>query len=221
MGIFSRFSDIINANINTMLDKAEDPKKLVRLLIQEMEETLVELRANAAKHIAERKTLEASLTKAKANVKDWAAKAELALSKGREDLARSALLQKQQSTEQVDALEEELVRYNDALSTTDADASRLEQKMVEARTRQQSLLARKQQAQTRLKVKKQLNSNKVEDALIRFEHFEKKIEAIESEIESYDVGNKDAQSVEAQFKQMERDESIDNELAQLKQKLAS
>ena len=221
MGIFSRFSDIINANINTMLDKAEDPKKLVRLLIQEMEETLVELRANAAKHIAERKTLEASLAKAKANVKDWAVKAELALSKGREDLARSALLQKQQSTEQVDALEEELVRYNDALSTTDADASRLEQKMVEARTRQQSLLARKQQAQTRLKVKKQLNSNKVEDALIRFEHFEKKIEAIESEIESYDVGNKDAQSVEAQFKQMERDESIDNELAQLKQKLAS
>lgn len=221
MGIFSRFSDIINANINTMLDKAEDPKKLVRLLIQEMEETLVELRANAAKHIAERKTLEASLAKAKANVKDWAAKAELALSKGREDLARSALLQKQQSTEQVDALEEELVRCNDALSTTDADASRLEQKMVEARTRQQSLLARKQQAQTRLKVKKQLNSNKVEDALIRFEHFEKKIEAIESEIESYDVGNKDAQSVEAQFKQMERDESIDNELAQLKQKLAS
>jgi len=221
MGIFSRFSDIVNANINTMLDKAEDPKKLVRLLIQEMEETLVELRANAAKHIAERKTLEASLAKAKNSVKDWAAKAELALSKGREDLARSAIVQKQQASEQEATLEEELTRYNDALSSSTEDATRLEQKMAEARVRQQSLLARKQQAQTRLKVKKQLNSNKVEDALIRFEHFEKKIDAIESEIESYDIGRKDEQSVKAQFEQMERDEAIENELAQLKQKMAS
>lgn len=221
MGIFSRFSDIINANINSMLDKAEDPKKLVRLLIQEMEETLVELRANAAKHIAERKTLEASLAKAKANVNDWSAKAELALSKGREDLARSALVQKQQSSEQVTTLEEELSRYNDALNNADTDASRLEQKVAEARTRQQALLARKEQAQTRLKVKKQLNCTKVDDALIRFEHFEKKIEALESEVESYDLGSNSEQSVEAQFKQMEREESIENELAQLKQKMAS
>lgn len=221
MGIFSRFSDIVNANINTMLDKAEDPKKLVRLLIQEMEETLVELRANSAKHIAERKTLEASLAKAKASVKDWGAKAELALSKGREDLARSALVQKQQASEQEVALDEELAKYNDALSSANEDATRLELKMAEARTRQQSLLARNQQAQTRLKVKKQLNSNKVEDALIRFEHFEKKIDAIESEIESYNIGSQDEKSVEAQFKQMEREDSIDTELAQLKQKMAS
>jgi phage shock protein A len=221
MGIFSRFSDIVNANINSMLDKAEDPKKLVRLLIQEMEETLVDLRANAAKHIAERKTLETSLAKAKNSIKDWAAKAELALSKGREDLARSALLQKQQASEQETALEEELTRYNDVLSTSHDDATRLEQKMVEARVRQKSLLARKEQAQTRLKVKKQLNSTKVEDALIRFEHFEKKIESIESEIESYDIGRKDEQSVQAQFEKMERDESIELELAELKQKIAS
>jgi len=221
MGIFSRFSDIVNANINTMLDKAEDPKKLVRLLIQEMEETLVELRSNAAKHIAERKTLEASLAKAKSSVKDWAAKAELALSKGREDLARSAIVQKQQASEQEATLEDELTRYNDALSSSTEDATRLEQKMAEARVRQKSLLVRKAQAQIRLKVKKQLHSNKVEDALIRFEHFEKKIDAIESEIESYDIGRKDEQSVKAQFEQMERDEAIENELAQLKQKMAS
>lgn len=221
MGIFSRFSDIVNANINAMLDKAEDPKKLVKLLIQEMEETLVELRSNTAKHIAERKSIEASLTKTKVSITDWTAKAELALSKNREDLARSALLQKQQAVEQVSVLEEELNKYNDSLTSANEDASRLEQKMVEARLRQKSLLARKQQAQTRLKVKKQLNSHKVEDALIRFEHFEKKIELIESEIESYDIGGTDEQSVAQQFKTMEREASIDSELEQLKQRLAS
>jgi len=204
-----------------MLDKAEDPKKLVRLLIQEMEETLVELRSNAAKHIAERKTLEMNLANAKKSVSDWAEKAEIALTKDREDLARSALNQKQQAVEQEKLLEEELARYNDALDSSNEDAIRLEQKMVEARLRQKSLLARKVQAQTRLKVKKQLSSNKVEDALIRFESFEKKIELIESEVESYDLGMADEQSVAAQFKQMEREESIDSELALLKQKMAS
>jgi len=220
MGIFSRFSDIVNANINSMLDKAEDPKKLVRLLIQEMEETLVELRSGAAKHISERKTLEAQIGKAKAHVADWANKAELALSKGREDLARSAIEQKQQLSEQLDNLEQELVRYNEVLDSVHGDAARLEQKMAEARVRQQSLLARKQQAVTRLKVKKQLDSQKIDDALVRFEHFEKKIEALESEVESYELGDKEA-SVEQQFKQMERDDAIDSELAKLKQKLAS
>jgi len=220
MGIFSRFSDIVNANINSMLDKAEDPKKLVRMLIQEMEETLVELRSGAAKHISERKTLEAQIKKTRANVSDWASKAELALSKGREDLARSAIEQKQQASEQLDNHEQELARYNEVLDSVHSDAARLEQKMAEARIRQQSLLARKEQAVTRLKVKKQLDSKKIEDALVRFEHFEKKIEALESEVESYDIGDKEA-TVEQQFKQMERDDAIESELTKLKQKLAS
>ena len=152
MGIFSRFSDIINANINAMLDKAEDPKKLIRLLIQEMEETLVELRCGAAKHIAQRKELEAQLNRARQQVNDWTAKAELAISKGREDLARSALVQKQQIAEQAEIYQAELDRYNTAIESASEDASRLEQKMSEARARQKSLMARHTQAKRGLKL---------------------------------------------------------------------
>jgi phage shock protein A len=219
MGIFSRFSDIINANINAMLDKAEDPKKLVRLLIQEMEETLVELRCGAARHIAQRKELEAQLNSAKQGVNDWTAKAELAITKGRDDLARSALTQKQQVVEQVEIYQAELERYNAALESTSEDASRLELKINEARARQQSLMARHAQAKTRVKVKQQLNSHKTDDAILRFEHFEKKVIELESEVESYELGQE--LSIEAQFKQMERDDAIEQQLAELKQKVAS
>lgn len=220
MGIFSRFSDIINANINAMLDKAEDPKKLVRLLIQEMEETLVELRSGSAKHIAQRKHLQAQLGRAKVNFSGWESKAELAISKGREDLARSALIQKQQVGEQIAIFEEELTRYNTALESAGDDAARLEQKIYEARARQQSLMARHTQAKTRIKVKEQLTSHKIDDAILRFEHFEKKVVDLESQVESYELGQSE-QSVEAQFKQMERDDSIEQQLAELKQKVAS
>ncbi|NRA69979.1 MAG: phage shock protein PspA [Gammaproteobacteria bacterium] len=220
MGIFSRFSDIINANINAMLDKAEDPKKLIRLLIQEMEETLVELRSGAAKHIAQRKQLEAQLQRANSQLIDWAVKAQLAVNKGRDDLARSALIQKQQAAERVATLEQDLDRYNVALSSATEDATRLEQKMQEARTRQQALMARHTQAKTRIKVKEQLASHKIDDAILRFESFEKKVVALESEVESYELGQSE-QSVAAQFKQMEQDDAIEQQLNELKQRVAS
>ena len=220
MGIFSRFSDIINANINAMLDKAEDPKKLIRLLIQEMEENLVELRSGAAKHIAQRKQLEAQLQRANSQLIDWAVKAQLAVNKGRDDLARSALIQKQQAAERVATLEQDLDRYNVALSSATEDATRLEQKMQEARTRQQALMARHTQAKTRIKVKEQLASHKIDDAILRFESFEKKVVALESEVESYELGQSE-QSVAAQFKQMEQDDAIEQQLNELKQRVAS
>ena len=218
MGIFSRFSDIINANINAMLDKAEDPKKLIRLLIQEMEETLVALRSGAAKHIAQRKQLEAQLQRANSQLIDWAVKAQLAVNKGRDDLARSALIQKQQAAERVATLEQDLDRYNVALSSATEDATRLEQKMQEARTRQQALMARHTQAKTR--IKEQLASHKIDDAILRFESFEKKVVALESEVESYELGQSE-QSVAAQFKQMEQDDAIEQQLNELKQRVAS
>ena len=203
-----------------MLDKAEDPKKLIRLLIQEMEETLVELRSGAAKHIAQRKQLEAQLQRANSQLIDWAVKAQLAVNKGRDDLARSALIQKQQAAEHVATLEQDLDRYNVALSSATEDATRLEQKMQEARTRQQALMARHTQAKTRIKVKEQLASHKIDDAILRFESFEKKVVALESEVESYELGQSE-QSVAAQFKQMEQDDAIEQQLNELKQRVAS
>ena len=203
-----------------MLDKAEDPKKLIRLLIQEMEETLVELRSGAAKHIAQRKQLEAQLQRANSQLIDWAVKAQLAVNKGRDDLARSALIQKQQAAERVATLEQDLDRYNVALSSATEDATRLEQKMQEARTRQQALMARHTQAKTRIKVKEQLASHKIDDAILRFESFEKKVVALESEVESYELGQSE-QSVAAQFKQMEQDDAIEQQLNELKQRVAS
>lgn len=220
MGIFSRFSDIINANINAMLDKAEDPKKLIRLLIQEMEQTLVEVRSGAAKHIAQRKQLEAQLARANQQMTDWASKAQLAVNKGRDDLARSALMQKQQIADQIATLEQDIDRYHVALAAANDDATRLEQKMIEARTRQQALMARHSQAKTRIKVKEQLASHKIDDAILRFDSFEQKVIALESTVASYDLGQNDV-SVAAQFKQMEQDDAIDQQLNALKQRMAS
>ena len=219
MGIFSRLSDIINANLNAMLDKAEDPKKLIRLLIQEMEETLVELRSGAARHIAERKEIERQLAAAKRRVAEWESKAELAMTRGREDLARSALQQKHQSREQVTLLEEELARYQQLLDGVNDDAARLEQKMAEARGRQKSLMARHQQASVRLKARKQLDSHNIDDAIARFDHFEKKVTELEAEVESYDLG--EGRSLDAQFREMENNAAIEDELAELKRKMAS
>ena len=219
MGIFSRFNDIVNANINTMLDKAEDPNKLVRLLIQEMDESLVELRSGAARHIAQHKELTRQHNTAMAKVEEWQSRAELAINKGRDDLARSALAQKHQAAEQAELLSAELIDYQQLLDNVNEDAACLEVKMSQARSRQQSLLARHCQATSRLKIKKQLDSHKIEDVLVRFESFEQKVTAIESEVESFELGQ--GQSVEAQFNQLARDESIEQELNRLKQQIAS
>lgn len=218
MGIFSRLSDIINANLNSMLDKAEDPKKLIRLLIQEMEETLVELRSGAARHIAERKEIERQLAAAKRQASEWEGKAELAMSRGREDLARSALQQKHQAQERQSLLEEELSRYQQVLDGVNEDAARLEQKMAEARGRQKSLMARNQQASVRLKARKQLDSHNIDEAISRFDNFEKKVNDLEAELESYDLG--EGQSLDAQFREMESSAAVEEELAQLKRKVA-
>ncbi|WP_419149285.1 phage shock protein PspA [Pseudoalteromonas 'SMAR'] len=217
MGIFSRFADIVNSNINAILDKAEDPEKMVRLIIQEMEDTLVEVRSTSAKTLAEKKELTRRLEQLQAQVDDWQQKAELALSKEREDLARSALLEKQKSADDVAALEKELEHVDTHIEKLQQEVSTLQDKLADAKARQKAIVLRQRSAESRLEVKKTLDSNKVDDALNRFERFESKIDGLESQVESYDLGKK---SLSDEIADLQKNEKIDDELEQLKKKMA-
>ena len=218
MGIFSRFSDIINSNINALLDKAEDPQKMVRLIIQEMEDTLVEVRSTSAKTIAEKKELSRRVARMEADAKEWENKAELALNKGREDLARAALVEQAKATESVDAVKTELAHVEDHISKLQEETCQLQEKLADAKARQKAILMRHNAASTRLNVKRKLDTNKVEDALNRFENYERKIDGLEAELESYDMGKK---SLSDEIADLEHDTKIDDQLAALKAKMDS
>ena len=142
MGIFTRFSDIVNSNINAILDKAEDPEKIVRLMIQEMEDTLVEVRSAAARSIADKKDLNRKLEALDREKNDWDAKAELAMRKGREDLAKAALVEKSRVAQAIDVLKEDYVAVDEGLTKLNEDIARLEAKLEDAKARQKALLAR-------------------------------------------------------------------------------
>lgn len=216
MGIFSRFSDIINSNINSLLDKAEDPQKMVRLIIQEMEDTLVEVRSTSAKTIAEKKELTRRVERMEAQSGEWQTKAELALSKGREDLARAALVERGKAQEAVDAVKQELAHVEDHIAKLQEETSQLQEKLADAKARQKAILMRHQAASTRLDVKRKLDTTKVDDALSRFESYERKIDNIEAEVEAYDIGKK---SLADEIADLENDSKIDDELAALKARM--
>jgi phage shock protein A len=216
MGIFSRFTDIINSNINNLLDKAEDPAKMVRLIIQEMEDTLVEVRSSSAKTLAEKKELARQVTRLEKDAQQWQEKAELALSKDRDDLARAALMEKKKSSESAQALLEELAHTDDHISKLQDEISQLQDKLTDAKSRQKAILIREKSASSRLKVKENIHSTRVNDALSRFDHYERKIDGIEAEVESYDLGSK---SLADEIAELESDDKVDDELAQLKAKI--
>jgi phage shock protein A len=218
MGIFSRFSDIVNSNINAILDKAEDPEKLVRLMIQEMEDTLVEVRSTAARAIADKKEISRSLAALEQEAKDWQAKAELALDKDRDDLAKAALAEKARATTSAEGLHKQHKALSDSLEKLNDDIVRLEEKLVDAKTRQQAIFARHQTASRRLEVRKRLHNYKIDDALIRFDQFERRIDDLESHAESYDLGNK--KDLRQEFSDLESEDAVAKELRELKSRRA-
>lgn len=216
MGIFSRFSDIVNSNINALLDKAEDPEKMVRLIIQEMEDTLVEVRSSSAKTIAEKKELQRVVNRLQEEVGDWQAKAELALSKERDDLARAALIERQKAAEQADAVAADIVNLDEHIGKLQDEVAQLQEKLADAKARQKSMLMRQKTVASRLEVKKTLDSNRINDAMYKFERYEQKIDTLEAQVEAYDLGKK---TLKDEFAELAAQDKIDNELAALKAKV--
>lgn len=216
MGIFSRFTDIVNSNINALLDKAEDPEKMVRLIIQEMEDTLVEVRSASAKTLASKKEITAQISKYDEDASDWEAKAELALSKDRDDLARAALQEKKKAVEAGKALKDELTIVEEQISKLQEEVAQLQDKLADAKARQKTIIMRQKTASSRLDVKRTLDSHKVDAAMGRFEQYERKIDDLESQVDAYDLGKK---SLNDEFADLEADDKIDEELAKLKAKI--
>ena len=217
MSIFSRFTDIINSNINAILDKAEDPQKMVRLIIQEMEDTLVEVRSASAKTIATKKDIQMQIEKLQFQVNDWSAKAELAITKDREDLARAALQERSKCNDTALVLTKELDNIDTQLSKLQLETGQLQEKLADAKARQKTILLRQATATSRLDVKKTLDSSKVEDAMGRFEQYERKINDIEAQVDAYDLGKK---SLNDEFAELQADDKVEDELTALKAQLA-
>jgi phage shock protein A len=217
MGVFSRFTDIVNSNINALLEKAEDPEKMVRLIIQEMEDTLVEVRSAAARAIADRKQLDRRLAEARRDTDDWARKAELAVRKNRDDLARAALAEKARGEQRVEGLKEQQAQVEEALARLNDDIGKLQEKLADAKARQKTLLMRHRTAGHRLEIRRQIHENKIDDALVRFEHFERKMEDLEGRVESYDLGQR--KDLGREFDSLESQETVEAELAELKRRV--
>jgi len=220
MGVFSRLSDIINANLNSALEKAEDPEKMIRLMIQEMEDTLVEIRSATAKCLAEKKERGRLLKRLEEQKRDWEHKAGLALDKNRDDLARAALAEKTALADRIQHLSGELALYDDQLEKYDGDIGRLQAKLNDARARQRTLVMRHRSAQHQLKSRKQIHNDKIEEMLHRFDSAERRIDNIESEAEALDMG-RGAKSLEEEIEQLQRDERIEAELEALKSNRSS
>ncbi|MBW1774143.1 MAG: phage shock protein PspA [Deltaproteobacteria bacterium] len=214
MGIFTRFRDIVSSNINAMLDKAEDPEKLIRLMIREMEDTLIELKASCAQVMANRKKTERQLDNARSREEDWNAKAELAVVKGRDDLAREALLEKRRLSERADALERELTESNALVEQYQGDIRQLEDKLGSAREKQRMLVQRHIHASKKKRAQEEIRRIEGTEAIFKFEELENRIERMEAEADLVNYGRKPG--LESEFDDLVVDEEIERALANLK-----
>jgi phage shock protein A len=218
MGIFSRLGDIVNSNLNAMLDRAEDPEKIVRLIIQEMEDTLVEVRSAAARAIAEKKELGRRIEQLEAAEADWQRKAELAIEKGREDLAKGALMAKSEAAQTIALMRKEMGLIDDTLAKTNEDLARLDAKLAEAKAKQKSFEVRHNAARDQFRIRTQLHDGRIDDAMARYEHIERKLDRMEGQVEAFEMGR--TKSLHDEFAELEAETAINAELEALKAKMA-
>ncbi|MCK9241038.1 PspA/IM30 family protein [Desulfocurvus sp.] len=214
MGVFNRFKDIVSSNISALLDGAEDPRKLIRLMVREMEETLVELKAGCAGIMAERKALEREREAVAEAAAKWHARAELAVDKGREELAREALLEKNAHLRRQDALDAQAAHLEALVGQAREDIARLEDKLASAREKQRLLEQRHARARSRTRAGQTLTRADSSDAMRRFDDFESRIERLESEAELAAPGR--GGQLEQEFALLEKDDIIAAELAEMK-----
>jgi len=218
MGIFSRTRDIIAANVTDLLDKAEDPAKMIRMIILEMEETLVEVRASAARTIADQKEMRRHIGKLDKLQDSWTEKAELALSKDREDLAKAALVERQKAVDMIEQLNSEIVVLDDALRASEADIAKLQTKLREARTRQNAIQTRMESANNRTKLREMYAGSKTAEAFSRFDVLERRADLAEGRAEAAGMGQQ-GKSLEDEIAELRQSDKIDAELAALKARL--
>ena len=218
MGIFSRTRDIVAANFTDLLDRAEDPAKMIRMIILEMEETLVEVRATAARTIADQKEMRRHIEKLKKLESNWEEKAELALSKEREDLAKAALVERQKATDMAEQLETEIGVLDDALRASEEDIAKLQGKLREARTRQNAIVARLESANSRARAREAYAGERTQDAFSRFEMLERRADLAEGRADALAMGA--PKTLDEEISELRSSEKVDAALEALKAKAA-
>ncbi len=219
MGIFSRMTDIINSNINSMLDQAEDPEKMIRLIIQEMEDTLVEVRSSSARVLADRKAAARRLEQVQAEADGWEDKARLAITREREDLARAALQEKRAIEEEIAVVEAELRATDEHIAQLNGEVAQLQQKLSDAKAKQKALLMRSKTVESRIKVKRQMHREALDSAFQRFEYFERRMDNLESQLDAMDLGRDVAPDLAAEIDSLQEDARITDELERLKSEM--
>jgi phage shock protein A len=219
MGIFSRLADIVNSNINAILDRAEDPEKIIRLIIQEMEDTLVEVRSSAVRTIAEKKEIERRIAALEREQEEWQRRAELAITKGREDLAKGALLAKARVVEALSTLQHQRQQIEDALAKQNEDIAKLQAKLADAKMREKTIAARQKTAVNRIKLRTHLYDERITDAFARFEHVERALDEMEGKVEAFDLGRK--KTLADELAGLEAENGVEEELRALKERLGN
>lgn len=221
MGIFSRMTDIINSNLNALLDSAEDPEKMIRLIVQEMEDTLVEVRSSSARVLADRKAARRRIQRYYDDIAAWEDKARLAVNKGREDLAKAALYEKQLLTDEAAAVEAELLALDEHIEHLHTEIEQLQLKLADAKSRQKAMLMRSETVESRIKVKRQIQRDVLDDATAKFERFERRMDDLEGQVEMMDAGRESSGSLASEIEALAEDEKLSAELEKLKAAMAA